>query len=129
LPLTEEWKEFDEQIQALAKVTSDSLNVPLLSNQTGQKIDGNSIKGSIDLLAAYLDGVGTSEDSKQQILRALHVVQTLRSTGAAHRKGSKFDKALQHFELDHLSNHEKVKRLITDLTNALSLISEAIRRA
>lgn len=31
LPLTDEWKEFDEQIQALAKVTVDSINVSSLT--------------------------------------------------------------------------------------------------
>lgn len=55
-------------------------------------------------------------------------MQTIRSTGAAHRKGSNFDKELQHFGLDKLSNSAKVKKLIIDLTGALSLMLEAIRQ-
>jgi hypothetical protein len=128
LPLTEEWKEFDEQVQALAKVTTDSLNIDLLSRESGQKIDGKLIKGSIDLLGAYLNGIGVTEEIRKQILYALHAIQTIRSTGAAHRKGSNFNKALQRFQLDNLSNRAKVKKLVTDLTRALSLIAEAIRK-
>ena len=128
LPLTEEWKEFDEQVQALAKVTVDSLNVNLLSRESSQKIDGSSIKGSIDLLGVYLSGIGVKEDIGKQIMHALHAVQTTRSTGAAHRKGSKFDKALQRFQLDNLSNRAKVRKLVADLTRALSIIAEAMRR-
>lgn len=55
LPLTDEWKEFDEQVQALAKIVVDSLNVELLSRESGVKIDGKTIKGSIDLLGMFLD--------------------------------------------------------------------------
>ncbi len=128
LPLTEEWKEFDEQVQALAKVTVDSLNVNLLSRESGQKIDGTSIKGSIDLLGAYLSGIGLTEDIKEQIIQPLRAVQTIRSTGAAHRKGSNFDNALQRFQLDNLSNCAKVKKLITDLTRTLSLLAESMRQ-
>jgi len=128
LPLTEEWKEFDEEVQALAKVTVDSLNVNLLSRESGQKIDGSLIKGSIDLLGDYLSGMGLTEDIKEQIIQPLRAVQTIRSTGAAHRKGSNFDKALQRFQLDNLSNLAKVKKLVVDLTRALSLIAEVMRQ-
>lgn len=128
LPLTEEWKEFDEQVQALAKITIDSLNVDLLSRETGQKIDGKLIKGSIDLLAAYLSGIKVKKDVRGQIIQSLHMIQTIRSTGAAHRKSPKFYKALRRFQLDNLSNREKIKKLIIELTRALSLIADAMRQ-
>jgi hypothetical protein len=129
LPLTEEWKEFDEQIQALAKITVDSLNVDLLSRQTGQRIDGAAIKGSLDLLREYLKKTEVPEDIKEQILHALHAVQTIRSTGAAHRKGANFEAALKRFQLDNLSNRAKVRKLLVDLTRALSLFTSAVQGA
>ena len=128
LPLTEEWKEFDEQVQALAKVTVDSLNVNLLSRESGQKIDGNLIKGSIDLLGIYLKEIGVTEDIRKQIMNAMQAIQTVRSTGAAHRKGLKFNKGLQRFRLNNLTNHAKVKKLIIDLTHALSMLTEMMRQ-
>ncbi len=129
LPLTEEWKEFDEQVQALAKITVDSLNVALLSHETGQRIDGVTIKGSLDLLKEYLKKIGVLEDIKEQILYALHAIQTIRSTGAAHRKGSNFEAALKRFQLDNLSNRAKVRKLLLDLTRGLSLLANAVREA
>ena len=128
LPLTEEWKEFDEQVQALAKVTVDSINVPILSRESGQKIDRNAIKGSIDLLEAYLIKIGVKDSERAQILFPFHAIQSIRSTGSAHRKGSNFEKTLTKLQLDNLSNHNKIKKLVVDLTRALSILAEALRR-
>ncbi len=129
LPLTEEWKEFDEEVQALTKVTVDSLNVDFLSRESGQKIDGSLIKGSIDLLEVWLAKIGVPQDIRAQITQGLRAVQTIRSCAAAHRKGSEFERALQRLQLNNLSNRAKVRKLVTDLSRALSLIAEAIRRA
>jgi hypothetical protein len=115
-------------VQALAKVTADSINVPLLSRESGQKIDGNSIKGSIGLLEAYLVKLGVKDGERGQIVSAFHTVQAIRSTGSAHRKGSNFEEALKRFQLDNLTNHNKIKKLVTDLTRALSLLAEILRQ-
>jgi hypothetical protein len=112
LPLTEEWKEFDEQTQALAKFTIDSLNVDLLSRESGKRINGTSIKGSLDLLEAFLNKKGISTEYVKRILLPLRIVQTIRSTGAAHRKGSKFYDQLKRFQLANISNREKMKKIL-----------------
>src|SRR6185436_7288724 len=104
LPLTEEWKELDEQIQALTKIIVDSLNVALLAKESGMKIDGEAIKGSIDLLGVFLERNGMEADKRLQVLSTFQTVQTLRSSGSAHRKGSNFEKALQKYGLRDLSN-------------------------
>lgn len=128
IPLTDEWKEFDEQIQGLAKLIIDSLNVNLLSRESGKKIDKKQVKGSIDLLKEYLIKIGVEEKVKSKILNALFIVQTLRSTGVAHRAGSNFYNALKRFQLDNLSNYERVKKVVANLIIALSLISDAISK-
>lgn len=128
VPLTDEEKELDEQVQALAKVTVDSINVDLLSRESGKKINENGIKGSIDLLGAYLNKIDIDEGHTLQILRAFHAVQSIRSTGSAHRKGTKFTKALKQFGLDALPNSGKAKKLILDLAKALGMIAEAMSR-
>lgn len=38
IPLTEEWKELDEQILSISKITTDSFNANILSKITGKKI-------------------------------------------------------------------------------------------
>ncbi len=128
LPLTDEWKEFDEQVQALTKIVVDSLNVELLSRESGVKIDGKTIKGSIDLLGMFLDHSKIEEGLKLQILSAFQAIQAIRSTGSAHRKGSKFEKALEKYELFNLSNFEKFKKLTLDIINAISAITEIIHQ-
>lgn len=128
LPLTDEWKEFDEQIQALAKVTVDSINVSSLSRESGQRIDGKIIKGSIDLLGHFLVKIGVQDHEREQILSPFHAIQSIRSTGAAHRKGANFEKALQKFQLSSLTNHDKIEKLVIDLTRALNLLAEILRQ-
>jgi hypothetical protein len=95
LPLTEEDKEFDEQIQAFAKITSDSLNVELLKKETGikigVKIDDREIKGSIDLFEFFLDSsLNIERENIEQIVTPLRAIQSIRSYGVAHRRGSDY---------------------------------------
>lgn len=126
LPLTEEWKELDEQVQGLAKITSDSLNVKFLQKKTGVKIgdevSGREIKGSIDLFELYLVSKNVEEISVSEIINPLRSVQSIRSSGAAHRKGSEYDKTLKRYELHDKSNHEKVKILVNNLTDSLNAV-------
>lgn len=127
LPLTEEWKEFDEQIQFLAKITIDSINVDLISRVSGKKIDGKEIKGSIALLHTYLSQLEPNEEICSQVVLPFQAIQSLRSTGSAHRKGEKFQQALLRLQIDNLSNREKVKRLLSDTARSLASIAEIIR--
>jgi hypothetical protein len=126
LPLTEEPGEFDAQIQSLAKITVDSLNVEFLEKKTGGKIDGKTIKGSIDLLALYLSQSKLSGDETTSVVRALSAIQSLRSTGVAHRKGEKFRHALKRIRLEGIPNSEKMRKLLIDATSALLLLRAAI---
>jgi hypothetical protein len=127
VPLTEEQKEFDEQIQSLAKVVVDSLNVQLLSSQTGQEIDGATVKGSIGLLAVFLKKIGLPEEERVQVSDALSAVQSIRSSGVAHRKGEKFHETLKRFGLEGLSNQDKMERLPVNLTSALLLLNQTMK--
>jgi hypothetical protein len=127
LPITAEWKEFDEQVHALAKLTVDSLNVRLLSRETNKSIDGIEIKGSVDLLHVFLGRLDIEKTQEEEVIRAFRAVQSLRSTGTAHRKGSQFEKALKKLQLENLSNRAKVKTLVVRLSRALSILAAGIR--
>ena len=123
IPLSQEWKEFDEQIMSLSKITVESLNVPLLERESGLKIDNEQIKGSMDLLGAYLSGIGVPEHEIETVTRPLRAIHTLRSRGAAHRKGDAFTDALRRLQLDTLSNRDRIRRLIADTAGALALLA------
>jgi len=126
LPLTDEWKEFDEQVLSISKIVIDSLNVNLLSKITKKKIDGKEIKGSIDLLYFLLTTKEVDEDIKDEIILPFHAIQTIRSTGVAHDKGENFEKALKKYGLNNISNSKKIKKLIEDLTKSVLSITKII---
>ncbi len=129
VPLTDEQVEFDQQIQFLAKVTNDSLNVDLLSRLTGLKIDPKSgVKGSLDLLSEFLRQNCKTEDDKQNTMKPFHALQSLRSTGIAHRKGEKFVKTLERYQLANLSNRDRFKKLLADITNSLNILKSALNK-
>lgn len=122
IPLTDEWKEFDEIIQALAKVLCDSLDVNLLTEITGLKIDGENIKGSIDLLEVFLQAGIADSSTIARVVRPFRAIQALRSTGAAHRKGKKFDQVLLRYGIAYMSKESAISKLITDATWSLEAI-------
>jgi hypothetical protein len=129
LPVTDEWNEFEGQVLGLAKITVDSLNVDVLSRESGATIDNEKIKGSLGLLEAYLIKEGIAEDVRQSVLSPLHAVQTVRSSLVAHRKSSEFEDVLKRYDLSGLSSEAKVKKIIVDLTFALSSLAKIIRQS
>jgi hypothetical protein len=126
-PLTEEWKEFDEQIQALAKIFCDSINVKLLESVSGRKIDNKEIKGSISLLYVSLEKLGLSTEKINITIEALQAIQTIRSTGAAHRKGKSFEQNLEKYKLNNLTNENKIKQLTIKLYYGLQSIIDYLQ--
>jgi hypothetical protein len=54
------------------------------------------------------------------------VILRLRSTGAAHRKGEEFSKEIHRYELENMSNYARLKKIVTDLNNALATIADAM---
>lgn len=128
IPLTEEWKEFDEQIQALAKIFCDSINVKLLETISDKKIDNKEIKGSISLLFVTLEKIGISTGNINSTIEALQAIQAIRSTGAAHRKGEKFEQSLEKYKLNNLSNEEKIKQLTIKLYGGIKSIIDHLQK-
>ncbi|XHH08993.1 MAG: hypothetical protein ACFCUE_15725 [Candidatus Bathyarchaeia archaeon] len=84
IPLTNEQKEFDEQVLSLTKLMIDSLNENELSKHSTLSKEG--AKG-IDKLELFLQSNGRFLSGMIQYLREL---QSLRSSGVAHLKGKKY---------------------------------------
>ena len=93
LPLTNEQKEFDEQVLSLTKLLIDSLNEKELLKGLPKE---NGAKG-LRKLEMFLASKGIESDEMMEFLRNL---QTLRSTSAAHRKGSRYEKLKAYFGID-----------------------------
>jgi hypothetical protein len=89
IPATDEQRDFDELILSLTKILIDSLNEKNLNKlvPTDQR---ENLKGSIALIEAAFSACDV-QDAHDHIA-FLRKLQSLRSTGAAHRKGSKYNK-------------------------------------
>lgn len=94
VPTTNDQKEFDDQVASIAKILIDSLNrKELVKDITVEKQN----PGSIDILEVFLNSKGLSVPKMITFLRKL---QSLRSTGVAHRKGSNYQEVKKFFGID-----------------------------
>lgn len=94
VPTTNEQKEFDDQVSSITKIMIDSLNEKELEN--GLTITKENPKG-IDKFDAFLLKHGLSVPTMILFFRNL---QALRSTGVAHRKGDKYEKVKNFFDIE-----------------------------
>ncbi len=92
-PLTNEQKEFDEQVLSLTKIVIDSLNEKELTKNLPKE---KHLKG-IQKLERFLISQEFQSDPMISFLKNL---QDLRSTGSAHRKGESYERAQKFFHLD-----------------------------
>lgn len=83
--LSNEQQEFDAQILGLAKVTIDSVNVKNIS----QILQTDETK-SINLILILLE----NSSKVHEFSELLRGVQSIRSTGVAHRKGKEYEKQM-----------------------------------
>lgn len=83
-------------------------------------LKGIDAKGSINKLETFLSGNGIVAD-----IKPLRDLQNLRSAGAAHGKGSKYDKL--HGDVVTEDHREDTKRLIARLTTMLNELAETLK--
>lgn len=132
IPLTEEWKEFDEQILCLAKITIDSINCNLLERITNKKIgdldtNGKKIKGGLALLNEYILTIVSDNSYADFLITPFNTIQAIRSSSVAHRKGKEFEKSLSKYKLEKLNNVEKFKKVVIDVVKSMEGITRHIK--
>jgi hypothetical protein len=117
IPVTSSQAEVDEQIGHLTKLLVDSLNEKELAARAGVLEEG--AKG-----IAKLDGFleRTQFPQRQKVIRSLRDLQTLRSTGSAHRKGSAYEKAVARLGVDGTRKADAVRRFLEEATEWLLAI-------
>lgn len=117
IPVTNSQAELDEQIGHLTKLLVDSLNEKELAARAG--VLEESAKG-IGKLAGFLET--TQFPERQSIVQLLRDLQTLRSTGSAHRKGSAYEKIIAKLGVDPTRKPDAVRRLLEEATAALHAV-------
>jgi len=122
IPTLQDPLEFDEQIQALAKILPDSINRKELTKLTGigqdelVKRTGKPNPGSIDLLEESFVSYFTTEKAKaKDIVEPLRSIQSLRSAGPAHRRGDEYDRVVRRLGL----SNEDYKSIVEHLFQAV----------
>ncbi|MFC1903528.1 hypothetical protein ACFLW9_01435 [Chloroflexota bacterium] len=113
VPTTNEQKELDEQIQNLAKVLNDSLN----KDDLDRNAEG-SIKALENFLASRID-----ENRARDIVEPFRMIQNIRSSGVAHRKGSKYSEYIARYGLSGFTNQRKFLAFLIKVTESLKKLA------
>lgn len=115
VPLSESFGEFDTQILYLAKLLVDALNEPELVTATGQTSPDE--KGISKFKRFLEQGRYPHFNRDVSLLRTL---QDLRSSGAAHHKGSRFDNVSVTVGLDRNSQRDVFRALLVKANTMLT---------
>lgn len=110
--LGNEQSEFDALILSLAKVTIDSVNVVDVRAYVGET---DPQQKSIFLMERLFTKLGIENSDK--FAAFLSTVQSLRSTGVAHRKGSKYQKAAENSDLSSVGFRAKYDEMLRDFAS------------
>ena len=121
VPTSEDALEFDQQIQAFAKILPDSINVSEL-----EKLVENPPSGPINLLQEVLvSRFKVDKIRAKEILQPLWDIQSLRSSSVAHRKGTEYDRIAERLGLNKESSIQFFKKLLEDTVGTLKQLQKA----
>jgi hypothetical protein len=121
IPANAEQNELDTQVMYLAKLMVDSLN----EREIAKTVKSVPNQKGIDKLEAYLGMKGFP--NYEEHIQFLRDLQSLRSTGAAHRKGKNYEKTAKRLDFEHKDQRliftELLERAIFFL-NSLKALSQ-----
>ncbi len=126
IPLNENQKEFDEIISLTAKIFVDSLNLKGLKKNISEDklstIDEKHLGQSMFLFETYLQE--QSFDLTEEFCKLLRDIQLIRSTGIAHRKGSRYEKAIKRVGIDESNFINSISLIFNKLIYYLDELSK-----
>lgn len=118
IPVTNAQAELDEQIGFLTKLLVDSLNEKGITKIIGPLPEGKT--GSITRFEVFLTTSGFP--SVDMVVKFLRNLQSLRSTGTAHRKGSQYTELVEKLGIEPELRIQTGTRLLTDAVAALTAL-------
>ena len=124
IPATDEQKDFDDLVLALTKILIDSLNEKALGALVPTQ-DRGSLKGSVARLEAAL-GARKVEGYENHIA-FLRRLQSLRSAGSAHRKGSNYRKIADDFGVDTQNLRGVFRGILEQAIAMLEYLTSVVR--
>lgn len=118
LPTTADQSEFDNQVLALTKILVDSLNEAELAKHIS--VCPPAAKG-IDKLEMFLRE--SSSPVGESLVSFLRDLQALRSTGSGHRKGKKYEKVAQRFDIGNKDLQQVFTNILFDAISTLTALN------
>jgi hypothetical protein len=115
VPISESLGEFENQILFLVKLQIDSLNDAELAKACGGALPDEK---SINKLKRYMEG--QKYPYLDRDIGLLRTLQDLRSSGAAHAKGGRFEKIRASVGLDRNSPQDVFRELLTGVNQMLT---------
>lgn len=122
VPVSNSLKEFEEQVMALTKLMVDYLNEVAIAAQLEEV--PKDAKG-LAKLELFLQASGSS--GADEVVRFLRDLQDLRSTGAAHAKGKKYEAAKKRFGVDDRPYPETFRLMLRQAIAALDEFASLAR--
>ena len=114
IPVTNAQNEFDEQVITLTKLLVDSLNESELKKRVR---DMEKETKGLGKLSSFLDETGFQR--REWAMGFLRSIQSLRSTGSAHRKGKNYRKIAKTLGLQSVKKAEAFEVLLRTATEVL----------
>lgn len=115
IPTTNEQSEFDNQVGSLVKILIDSINEKEINKHLKISVDG-----SISKLEELFKENGIEGYEKH--VKYLRNLQSLRSTGVAHRKGKKYEKNSKYFGIGDKNLSDIFDDILKDAIEFLEFI-------
>ncbi len=112
IPKADNQREFDEQVQGIAKLLIDSLNAKGLQALPQVTSD----KGTLAMLEEWVTAVQPELVADVKFLRKL---QDLRSSGSAHRKGRNYTAAAKYFDIETIGLEKAFENILQQAAEVL----------
>lgn len=123
VPSSDEQKDFDDLVQSLTKVLIDSLNERALSALIPSD-HAIKITGGISRLESVLRACGVPEYKPR--IDFLRKLQNLRSSGAAHRKGTNYLKIAEEFGVDSQNLRAVSAKILEKALDVLNFLTSVV---
>ncbi len=126
IPVNDEQCHFDDLVQDLQTILIESINVKGLK-QLLPEAERVNLKGkrSIEILGEILD-FHAVEDADRRV-SFLQKLQTLRSRGSGHRKGSDYQKIANYFGVDSLGQQQAFSAILKRALDIIEFLTSVVR--
>lgn len=120
IPIHNSISEFDMLVLSLVKILIDSFNEKKIREYILNTDD--EIKGGINLIERFFDNMNIQ--NYQSHITFLRQLQSLRSTGTGHRKGSNYEKIIKKLDINTSDYKESYNKLLNKAISFLNYIND-----